>query len=85
MYIFAYCYTAGDVVSSRNLCDHKIMFGICDAFVLTRHCRYYRSVPRKAECPLPGKCPCTPFQGVNVAAKRMEFWSRVSAHAGQNC
>ena len=26
----------------------------------------YRSVPGK--CPLPGKRPCTTFQGVNVAA-----------------
>ena len=28
--------------------------------------RYYRSVPGKH--PLPGKCPCTKFQGVTVAA-----------------
>ena len=48
---------------------------------------YYRSVLGKR--PLPGKRPCTAFQGVNVAASiYTNIWnfdpSQVSAHAGQN-
>ena len=33
---------------------------------------------------LPGKCPCTEFQGVDVAASTQTI-SQESAHEGQNC
>ena len=33
-------------------------------------------------CIVPGKCPRTVFQGINVAARQTYAW--VSAHVGQN-
>ena len=40
----------------------------CSFPVVTQLCH---SVPGK--CPLPGKCPCTSFQGVNVAASIQNY------------
>ena len=66
---------------SGDFDDRRLLYPVC----IPSSCIVHRSVPDKR--PLPGKCPCTTFQGTTVAVlyKCVEFWSQVSVHAAQTC